>query len=377
MKKLLLSLIALVAVAFNASAEAYTVGNEDNTSGWWSAFSNTLSLKGNGSISFSFTNYSSQTNNWNNWLAVCTSDADRNDTANGYTEYFVMRADNYGWGAFGNTFDNPTAGTLASNYNWDTFKADMDGATVNITLIRLGNTLKLRALTTTAAETPVYYYETWEQTVDNLPETIRFFLTTELGHLNITSEAVNTPTGVYQGTVGKYSDSQYSSYSFPIPETKGVYTEIYDDGAYIYDFCGVTGYDLKISKTDGTVTSLNQCVYGVERSRTSYGYSYVLTGLASPSVEDMGFYPGWDNTISVTDETSGYILLGAYMYVGNNSSWDYYYLGWGDSTPSGIASVASDAKANATAPAYNLAGQRVAKNAKGLVITNGKKLFNK
>ena len=32
---------------------------------------------------------------------------------------------------------------------------------------------------------------------------------------------------------------------------------------------------------------------------------------------------------------------------------------------------------NANAPMYNLAGQRVSKNYKGVVIQNGKKFFNK
>lgn len=43
---------------------------------------------------------------------------------------------------------------------------------------------------------------------------------------------------------------------------------------------------------------------------------------------------------------------------------------------SAISSVAAESEAT-DAPAYNLAGQRVSKGAKGLVIVNGKKFFNK
>ena len=42
----------------------------------------------------------------------------------------------------------------------------------------------------------------------------------------------------------------------------------------------------------------------------------------------------------------------------------------------GVNHVTID-KMNANAPMYNLAGQRVSKNYKGVVIQNGKKFFNK
>ena len=47
------------------------------------------------------------------------------------------------------------------------------------------------------------------------------------------------------------------------------------------------------------------------------------------------------------------------------------------SDPTGITEVVADKADNANAPAYNIAGQRVSKNAKGLVIINGKKYINK
>jgi len=44
---------------------------------------------------------------------------------------------------------------------------------------------------------------------------------------------------------------------------------------------------------------------------------------------------------------------------------------------SGISNVTSDTKVNPNAPIYNLAGQRVSKDAKGILIQNGKKFINK
>lgn len=47
-----------------------------------------------------------------------------------------------------------------------------------------------------------------------------------------------------------------------------------------------------------------------------------------------------------------------------------------DETSTGISSVTTD-KFDSNAPVYNLAGQRVSKNAKGILIQNGKKFINK
>ena len=47
-----------------------------------------------------------------------------------------------------------------------------------------------------------------------------------------------------------------------------------------------------------------------------------------------------------------------------------------DSQTSGINEVAND-KSDVNAPVYNLAGQRVSKDAKGILIQNGKKFINK
>lgn len=48
-----------------------------------------------------------------------------------------------------------------------------------------------------------------------------------------------------------------------------------------------------------------------------------------------------------------------------------------EDTPTGITNVVSSDAANENAPIYNLAGQRVNKTAKGILIQNGKKFMNK
>lgn len=46
-------------------------------------------------------------------------------------------------------------------------------------------------------------------------------------------------------------------------------------------------------------------------------------------------------------------------------------------TSSGITNITTEDKADPNAPVYNLAGQRVSKNTKGVLIQNGKKFINK
>ena len=101
-------------------------------------------VRGN-ELKLRFVNHSSQNENWNNWSVVVTSDAARGDAA--YKEYFVLRADNFAWfnGDFSNNTDTNTSVkyTLKNDYSWLTFIEDMDGSTVDMTVTRYGDTIKI------------------------------------------------------------------------------------------------------------------------------------------------------------------------------------------------------------------------------------------
>lgn len=49
------------------------------------------------------------------------------------------------------------------------------------------------------------------------------------------------------------------------------------------------------------------------------------------------------------------------------------FISFGDDTATGISTINAASDANVYAPAYNIAGQRVGSNFRGLVIKNGKK----
>lgn len=110
------------------------LGNEDNTSGWWSEHSAYINVPAGKSNSTTFVNYTSGANNWNNFCVVLTK-------IDG-TEYAVVRADNYGWGdGYG------TCTPIGTQGEWGPWLADMDEARVTVTVTNVGDgTANIKAI---------------------------------------------------------------------------------------------------------------------------------------------------------------------------------------------------------------------------------------
>lgn len=118
------------------------VGAENNSAGWWTAFSDYFAVPTNKLLHLEFINNSSGVNNWNNWnLAVTNEIKDR--AAADYKEYFVIRSDAYGWGGKMVDVDAKYAFDLkmiSQNYPdtdgngdiWNDFRTTMQGARVSL-----------------------------------------------------------------------------------------------------------------------------------------------------------------------------------------------------------------------------------------------------
>ncbi len=128
------------------SLDTKIVGNTDCSTGWWSTFSDIWAVPEGQAKTVSFVNHTSGIENWHNFVAILqnTPAGHSAEAFEGYMEYAVVRADNYGWGA---GYD---ACTAESNWNWDTFKADMDGAIVNLTVANNGATADVLCKVVTA-----------------------------------------------------------------------------------------------------------------------------------------------------------------------------------------------------------------------------------
>lgn len=113
-----------------SSAAAFTpslVGLEDNTTAWWTAFSDDVKVPAGETRSFSFTNYTDGLNNYDNFVTILRN------AAKG--EYGVVRADNYGWGnGYAACQHDGTAGA-----DWAGWLAAMNGAKVTVYVTNCNN----------------------------------------------------------------------------------------------------------------------------------------------------------------------------------------------------------------------------------------------
>ena len=115
---------------FEIVDKMYTcIGATDNSTGWWGAHSENIKVGPNETFVTSFTNYTSGGNNWNNFVVVlCRQDN---------TEFAVVRADNYGWGA--GYEDNPNLWLSGPQSDWAAWLAAMDGAKVDVAVTNNGD----------------------------------------------------------------------------------------------------------------------------------------------------------------------------------------------------------------------------------------------
>ncbi len=128
-----------------AKAGGIIVGNTDRTTGFWTEFSDIFAIPEGQSVTKVFTNYTDGAELWRNYL-VClqTTPTGHSADTEGYAEYAVLRADAYGWG------DGYESATVENNFNFDTFKEDMDGAKVTVTITNNGATADVYADVLTA-----------------------------------------------------------------------------------------------------------------------------------------------------------------------------------------------------------------------------------
>lgn len=156
-------------------ATFYPVSQQKTTtSGWWQNFSqDSYTLKAGNSIAFKFYNYSRGTNNFDNW---CLYGASGVPGASGYTEYFGVRCDNW---------DNTTASNngCQSNYNWDTFKSEMNGSLVDMTVTYEAGGKFYMSSTITAKAGNKYNYS-YSKTISQTPAQLTLFFVNEGSYID-------------------------------------------------------------------------------------------------------------------------------------------------------------------------------------------------
>ena len=105
------------------------IGADDNSTAFWGAHSEMIKVPAGATYTTRFKNYTSGANNWNNFVVVLT----REDN----TEYAVVRADNYGWGA--SYDDNTNLVTSGGQSDWATWLAAMNESVVTVSIVNNGD----------------------------------------------------------------------------------------------------------------------------------------------------------------------------------------------------------------------------------------------
>lgn len=134
-----------------ASAEDVneTVGAEDKSAAWWTAFSKPFKLEQDKTLVVDLDNYGNTTNVWNNYVMIFTNDGTTVAAADApaeHKEYAVVRADDWGWGGGDNKSLSGDAITYTHDWADDaTFKEINEDAHVTLKLSRKGSWILVNA----------------------------------------------------------------------------------------------------------------------------------------------------------------------------------------------------------------------------------------
>lgn len=269
-----------------------TVGATDYSTGWWGAFSDVMTLDGDGEIHYRFINHTKGENNAQNWYLVISNGIPLG--TEGYVEYAAIRSDWYGW--WGGNGDNLIQ--RFANYNWDTYKVDMQGAIVEISLKRQGNIASMKADITTTSGTRYWYV----CNLSNLPLAGRIgtFLTVENSYLDIYTEESYTTSDATIG-VGN-SDCNIAWWGIHSP----IKTAVGDGCSFEYEF--INNHGSNAATWNNWVLVLSNGKYSGEAGYTEY--FVLLANNTGWKFGEQSAYLGLETNLP-TDDTFNDVLHGA------------------------------------------------------------------
>ena len=168
---------------------------KNTTSEWWTNFSADYKLQAGKKAQFKFYNYSNATNNWCNWALY---GANKTHGVAGYIEYFGIRCDNW------NNTANSNVGCV-SNYVWDTFKNDMNGSLVDMTVEYAANGAFKMTATITTTSKKVYNYS-FSTTIASKPSQLNLFFVNEGSYIDGSSlsTGISNPIIIQKKNDGKW-----------------------------------------------------------------------------------------------------------------------------------------------------------------------------
>ena len=252
------------------------VGAEDNTSGWWTEFSQYFYVPSGKKLFIEFENFGSGANNWNNWN-VCVANGKERD-ADGYSEYFVLRSDWYGWGNADYTGSVIEFDYGGGEVNWDEFREKMQGATVTLSVdhARAGAAyLEVHSVATDGFDIVEKYNQTVSATED-----INVFLIADGSHFNM-KKAWLVPSEIAE--IPDFNAESISVIGYPITVPLGN-EDYWGDAIATVTF--EDGFTTTVAKEDLTITEPDMTTLGMK----TVAYTYNLTKLGKPGKAVLGYY---------------------------------------------------------------------------------------
>lgn len=256
------------------------VGNIDNTTPWWTAFSDDIKVGAKETFVSTFTNYTNGAANWNNFLVVLRK-ADK-------TEYAVMRADNFGWGA---GYDGIATASFEEGRDWAAWLAAMDGAKVTTYITNNGDgTADVKAVMLGSDGNTYTQEYTGIGGID--PNDFYFCFTIENGHLE------------FDDVLGEIDNSTgwWAAHSTDITVPNGM--------TYTTRFRNFTNGLNNWNNFLVVLTKADNSEYAVMRA-DNYGWGASYEGIATATTEEGRNWDAWHNamdealvTVSVTNNGS-------------------------------------------------------------------------
>ena len=263
---------------FDIVDKMYTsIGATDNSTGFWGAHSDNIKVNPGETFVSRFTNYTNGQNNWNNFVVVlCKADN---------TEYAVVRADNYGWGA---GYDgNPNLVLSGGQSDWGAWLAAMDGAKVTTYVTNNGDG-SADVLAIMEGNDGVTYRQTYQGIAIDDPNDFYFRFTVDGSHIE------------YDDVVGAEDNSTAfwgaHSIDFEVPINQTVSTRIKN----------FTNLQNNWNNFCVVLTSDRTTEYAVVRA-DNYGWGASYEN--NPNLTTSGGQSDWGAWLQAMDEAKCYVAV--------------------------------------------------------------------
>lgn len=188
-----------------------------------------------------------------------------------------------------------------------------------------------------------------------------------------------------------FSTEYYNSLVLPFSLTADQVTAAFGEGTTVYSYSNTDGDNINFATSTTGIAANTPVLIKTATTSTSFAFSNVNLVNATPTaagknwnfvgsynaktVIPAGAYEMYNNNLYKSDGTSSYFTKGFRAYIAPAAATSAKPMLTIDGVATSIDKVITNIDKEGNL--YNLAGQRVSKNTKGIVIKNGKKVINK